>query len=99
MQTRRHQLYRPDRRAVGAHADFDRDPPFSLRARAQMIKAPGSSAPVPPLNLLADFAGGGLMCALGIVLALFERARSGKGQVVECDMVRRRSLLHPMTTD
>jgi alpha-methylacyl-CoA racemase len=29
--------------------------------------------PTPPLNILADFAGGGLICALGILLALFER--------------------------
>jgi alpha-methylacyl-CoA racemase len=41
-----------------------------------------------PLNLLADFAGGGLMCALGIMLALIERGRSGRGQIVEADMVR-----------
>lgn len=43
--------------------------------------------PQPPINLLADFAGGGLLCALGIILALFEREKSGKGQVVESDMV------------
>jgi alpha-methylacyl-CoA racemase len=43
--------------------------------------------PYAPLNLLADFAGGGLMCALGIVMALFERTRSGKGQVIDVSMV------------
>ncbi|XP_016079881.1 PREDICTED: alpha-methylacyl-CoA racemase [Miniopterus natalensis] len=43
--------------------------------------------PYAPLNLLADFGGGGLMCALGIVMALFERTRSGKGQVVDASMV------------
>lgn len=36
--------------------------------------------------MLADFGGGGLMCALGIVMALFERHTSGKGQVVDCSM-------------
>jgi len=42
-----------------------------------------------PLNIVADFAGGGMMCVLGILLALFERAtKSGKGQVVDVDMVR-----------
>lgn len=41
-----------------------------------------------PLNLIADFGGGGLMCAMGVLLALFERERSGKGQVVDNDMVR-----------
>ncbi|XP_043214117.1 alpha-methylacyl-CoA racemase-like isoform X1 [Amphibalanus amphitrite] len=42
--------------------------------------------PVPPVNLLADFAGGGLTCALGVLAALLERTRSGKGQVVDCSM-------------
>ena len=44
--------------------------------------------PYPPINLLADFAGGGLMCALGIILSLFERQTSGKGQVVDANMVQ-----------
>jgi alpha-methylacyl-CoA racemase len=43
--------------------------------------------PTPPANLLADFAGGGLTCALGIVLALFERAQSGQGQVIDAAMI------------
>nr|XP_053642995.1 alpha-methylacyl-CoA racemase-like isoform X3 [Cherax quadricarinatus] len=43
--------------------------------------------PTPPINLLADFAGGGLMCALGIALALFERSKSGQGQVIDANMV------------
>ncbi|KAM4875156.1 alpha-methylacyl-CoA racemase [Thomomys bottae] len=43
--------------------------------------------PYAPLNLLADFGGGGLMCALGIMLALFERTHSGKGQVIDANMV------------
>ena len=43
--------------------------------------------PLPPCNLLGDFAGGGMLCALGIVLALVERSRSGKGQVVDAAMV------------
>lgn len=43
--------------------------------------------PTPPVNLLADFGGGGLTCALGIILALFEREKSGKGQVIDCSMV------------
>ncbi|XP_046581515.1 alpha-methylacyl-CoA racemase-like isoform X2 [Haliotis rubra] len=44
--------------------------------------------PCAPVNLLGDFAGGGLMCALGVVLALFERTRSGRGQVVDANMVQ-----------
>jgi len=43
--------------------------------------------PTPPINLLADFAGGGVMCALGIVLALLERTKSGAGQVIDANMV------------
>lgn len=40
-----------------------------------------------PANLLGDFAGGSLICLVGILLALIERSKSGKGQVVEADMV------------
>ncbi|HYC54929.1 MAG TPA: CaiB/BaiF CoA-transferase family protein [Candidatus Binatia bacterium] len=43
--------------------------------------------PIPPVNLLGDFAGGGMLCALGVVLALLERSKSGKGQVVDSAMV------------
>jgi alpha-methylacyl-CoA racemase len=43
--------------------------------------------PLPPLNLIGDFAGGGLMCAFGILCALLEREKSGKGQVVDAAMV------------
>ena len=43
--------------------------------------------PAFPINLLADFAGGGLMCALGVLLALQERTKSGKGQVVDAAMI------------
>lgn len=43
--------------------------------------------PAPPANLLADFAAGGLLCAFGVLLALFERTRSGQGQVIDASMV------------
>jgi len=43
--------------------------------------------PLPPCNLLGDFAGGGMLCAMGILLALIERNNSGKGQVVDTAMV------------
>ncbi|KAJ8937414.1 hypothetical protein NQ318_012531, partial [Aromia moschata] len=42
--------------------------------------------PVPPVNIVADFGGGGLMCTMGILLALLERKSSGLGQVVDCSM-------------
>lgn len=43
--------------------------------------------PLPPLNLVADFGGGGMLLALGVVAALWERQRSGRGQVVDAAMV------------
>ncbi|XP_057364517.1 alpha-methylacyl-CoA racemase-like [Daphnia carinata] len=45
------------------------------------------SNPIPPQNLLADFAGGGLLCAMGIAMALFERERSNMGQIIDASMV------------
>ena len=44
-------------------------------------------APVPPLNLVGDFGGGGLYLALGVVAGLLEAQKSGKGQVVDAAMV------------
>lgn len=43
--------------------------------------------PVPPLNLVGDFGGGGMFLAFGIVCALLEAKSSGKGQVVDAAMV------------
>lgn len=43
--------------------------------------------PPPPINYLADFGGGGAFLALGVMAALFERERSGEGQVVDAAMV------------
>ncbi|XP_077268512.1 alpha-methylacyl-CoA racemase [Temnothorax americanus] len=43
--------------------------------------------PTPPVNLAADFGGGSLMCALGIILALYERTNSNVGQVIDLSMV------------
>jgi len=43
-----------------------------------------------PFKFSWDFAGGGLMCVVGILLALIERGRTGRGQVVDVDMVTNR---------
>ncbi|MCZ6869566.1 MAG: CaiB/BaiF CoA-transferase family protein [Gammaproteobacteria bacterium] len=43
--------------------------------------------PVPPLNLIGDFGGGGMLLAYGLVCGLLEAERSGKGQVVDAAMV------------
>ncbi|WP_250003857.1 CaiB/BaiF CoA-transferase family protein [Actinoplanes sp. M2I2] len=49
--------------------------------------------PHAPINLLADFAGGGLLLAVGVLAALLERSRSGRGQVVDAAMVDGSALL------
>ncbi|PXY30645.1 CaiB/BaiF CoA transferase family protein [Prauserella flavalba] len=49
--------------------------------------------PVPPVNFLGDFGGGGLFLAMGILAALYERTSSGKGQVVDASMVDGAALL------
>lgn len=46
----------------------------------------GNNPPVPPLNFTADFAGGSVACAFGIVLALYARTSTGAGQVVDASM-------------
>ena len=54
------------------------------------------TAPVPPLNLIGDFGGGGMLLAFGIACGLVEAQRSGKGQVVDAAMVDGASLLAAM---
>jgi alpha-methylacyl-CoA racemase len=53
--------------------------------------------PVPPINLVGDFGGGGMMLAFGLVAALLEAQRSGKGQVVDAAMVDGAASLMTMT--
>ncbi|MFI4932651.1 MAG: CaiB/BaiF CoA transferase family protein [Burkholderiales bacterium] len=48
---------------------------------------PADGKPVPPLNLIGDYGGGALYLAFGLMAALFERQRSGRGQVVDAAMV------------
>jgi len=51
--------------------------------------------PVPPLNLVGDFGGGGMFLAFGVMAAVYEAQRSGKGQVVDASMVEgSAALLH-----
>ena len=76
---------------------FGQDGPFAHKAGHDMnyIALSGilsmigrkGEKPLAPVNLLADFAGGSLTCVFGILLALFERSHSGKGQIVDCAMV------------
>ncbi len=53
--------------------------------------------PVPPLNLVGDFGGGGMFLAFGVMCAIHEAAHSGKGQVVDVSMVEgSAALMHMM---
>jgi alpha-methylacyl-CoA racemase len=52
--------------------------------------------PVPPLNLVGDFGGGGMLLAFGIVCGIVEASRSGKGQVIDAAMVDGAALLAGM---
>jgi alpha-methylacyl-CoA racemase len=52
--------------------------------------------PVPPLNLVGDFGGGGMLLAFGVVAALVERAASGRGQVIDAAMTDGSALLATM---
>jgi alpha-methylacyl-CoA racemase len=54
------------------------------------------AAPVPPLNLVGDFGGGGMLLGFGVACALLEAGRSGKGQVIDAAMVEGASLLAAM---
>jgi alpha-methylacyl-CoA racemase len=65
---------------------------ISLAGVLHAIGRPGQP-PVPPLNLVGDFGGGGLILAFGIACALVERARSGQGQVIDAAMVDGAALL------
>jgi alpha-methylacyl-CoA racemase len=53
-------------------------------------------APVPPLNMVGDFGGGGVFLAYGVVCALLEAQRSGQGQVVDTAMVDGAAVLMSM---
>src|SRR5437868_251784 len=53
-------------------------------------------APVPPLNLIGDFGGGGMLLAFGVACGLIESRRSGRGQVIDAAMIDGASLLGAM---
>ncbi|MEI8238638.1 MAG: CaiB/BaiF CoA-transferase family protein [Actinomycetota bacterium] len=58
--------------------------------------ARAGEAPVPPLNMVGDFGGGGMFLAYGVVCALLEAQRSGSGQVVDTAMVDGAAMLMSM---
>jgi alpha-methylacyl-CoA racemase len=54
-------------------------------------------APIPPLNLIGDYGGGGMLLAFGVLCGVLEAQRSGRGQVVDAAMVDGASVLMTMT--
>ena len=54
------------------------------------------SGPVPPLNMVGDFGGGGMLLAYGVVCGLLEASRSGEGQVIDAAMVDGAAVLMSM---
>jgi alpha-methylacyl-CoA racemase len=68
---------------------------IALSGTLSMIGRTGEP-PVPPLNLLGDFGGGGMLLAFGIVCGIIEASRSGRGQVIDAAMVDGAALLAGM---
>ena len=60
---------------------------------ALSIVGRAGESPVPPVNLVGDFGGGGMLMALGVLAAVLERDSSGHGQVVDAAMVDGSALL------
>jgi alpha-methylacyl-CoA racemase len=58
----------------------------ALAGALDHLRRPGQP-PMPPLNLLGDYGGGGMLLVVGVLAALAERLRSGRGQVVDAAMV------------
>ncbi len=52
--------------------------------------------PTPPINLVGDFGGGGMMLAFGMLAAVLHARQTGQGQVVDCSMVEGSALLSSM---
>ena len=99
-------LARNPRLVYGRMTGWGQDGPLAPRAGhdinyialAGVLHAFGrrGEAPVPPLNLVGDFGGGGMLLGFGVACALLEAQRSGKGQVVDAAMVEGASLLAAM---
>jgi alpha-methylacyl-CoA racemase len=77
----------PMRRAVGHDLNY-----IAQAGVLGMIGRRGQP-PTPPLSLVGDFGGGGLLLAFGILAAIVERVQSGTGQVVDAAMVEGAALL------
>ncbi|MCT7374739.1 CaiB/BaiF CoA transferase family protein [Chelativorans salis] len=96
-------LKRNPRLVYGRMTGFGQDGPLSARAGHDLtylawsgilsMIGPKGGKPLPPLNLVGDYGGGTMFLIAGVLAALFERERSGKGQVVDVAMVDGASML------
>jgi alpha-methylacyl-CoA racemase len=99
-------LARNPKLVFGRMTGWGQDGPYALAAGHDInyISLAGAlahfgragEAPVPPLNMVGDFGGGGMFLALGVVAAILEAQRSGKGQVVDTAMVDGTAVLMTM---
>jgi alpha-methylacyl-CoA racemase len=99
-------LARNPRLVYGRMTGWGQDGPLAPRAGhdinyialAGVLHAFGrrGGAPVPPLNLVGDFGGGGMLLGFGIACALLHAQKTGQGQVVDAAMVEGASLLAAM---
>jgi alpha-methylacyl-CoA racemase len=99
-------LARHPRLVYGRMTGWGQDGPLAPRAGhdinyialAGVLHAFGrkGEAPVPPLNLVGDFGGGGMLLGFGIACALLHAQKTGQGQVVDAAMVDGASLLAAM---
>ena len=97
---------RNPRLVYGRMTGWGQDGPLALSAGHDIdyialtgaLHAIGSAGgpPVPPLNLVGDFGGGGMLLAFGVVCAMLSAAETGEGQVVDAAMVDGASLLMSM---
>jgi alpha-methylacyl-CoA racemase len=94
------------RLVYGRMTGWGQDGPLANRAGhdinylaiAGILNAVGRAGqrPIPPLNLIGDFGGGSMFLVTGILSALWERERSGVGQVVDAAMIDGASVLAHM---
>jgi alpha-methylacyl-CoA racemase len=90
-------LARNPRLVYGRMTGWGQDGPYAAEAGHDITYAAVAGAlahigragqpPTPPLNLVADFGGGGMLLALGVVSAVLSSQRTGQGQVVDAAMV------------
>ena len=96
-------LARSPRLIYGRMTGFGQDGPLAARAGHDLTYLAYSGVlhgigrrtaePVPPRNLVADYGGGTMFLITGVLAALIERSRSGKGQVIDAAMIDGASML------